>query len=308
MVSVVIPVYNRTKYICEAINSVLEQTYKNYEIIVVNDGSTINVRNILKPFINKIKYLYQANKGLAAARNTGIKNSKGKYLAFLDDDDLFEPKKLEAQVLILENNADIGFLYSDCYEFDTDKKANMRLNLAVGREKTSNEFAKLFFVNPNVRVPTILIRRECFEDVGLFDENLSQHEDGDMLLRIALRWKVKFSDYPSARVRHHGYNMSKNRIEMNEAIIKSSKKILSLHPEFKNSLCINADDRLAEIYFQLGKEYFSKRMIRSSIIQFKSSRKLSKKYVNMHRICKALLKRLFNTDFRILINRHLKPY
>jgi len=223
-VSVIIPVYNRLEYICEAIESVLAQTYKNYEIIVVDDGSTSNVKRVLESYMDEIKYIYQENKGLAAARNTGIKNSKGKYLAFLDDDDLFEPKKLEIQVSVLEDNQDIGFVYSDCYEFDTTNEAKMRLNLTVGRNKPSSEFAKLFFMNPNVRVPTVLARRKCFEDVGLFDESLSQHEDGDMLLRIALHWQVKFSNYPSAKVRHHADRMSQDRIEMYKAITKSTKK------------------------------------------------------------------------------------
>jgi glycosyltransferase involved in cell wall biosynthesis len=294
MVTVIIPVYNRLEYISEAIDSVLAQTYKDYEIIVVDDGSVTDISKTLEPCMGKIKYIYQANKGLAAARNTGIKNSKSKYLAFLDDDDLFEPRKLEVQVLVLKNKASIGFVYSDCYEFETRNKREAWLNLAVGRDKPNSEFAKLFFMNPNVRVPTFLIRRKCFDDVGLFDANLPQHEDGDMLLRIALRWQVKFSDYPSARVRHHNNNkMSQDRIEMNEAIIKSSKKILALYPEFKNSLGIDADDRLAQIYFQLANASLSKRMIRNSIIQFRSSGALSKKYVNIPWLCRTLLKKPF---------------
>jgi glycosyltransferase involved in cell wall biosynthesis len=304
LVSVIIPVYNRSEYVCEAIDSVLAQTYKNYEIVVVDDGSGSNVKQVLEPYFGKIKYFYQENKGLAAARNTGIKHSTGKYLAFLDDDDLFEPRKLEVQVEMLENNPEVGFVYSDCFVFDTDEPSELRLTLAEGRDKPRNEFARLFFMRPNVYVPTFLVRRRSFEDAGLFDEILPQHEDGDMMLRIALSWQVKFSDYPCGRWRGHANNMSRDRIGMNKSIIKSSEKILALHPEFKNSLGIDANDRLAELHFLLGKAYLQKRMIRSSIKQFKSSRALSKKYVNMLRTCRALLKIAFKLMSRLNIVQH----
>jgi len=131
LVSVIIPIYNRIDYIHEAINSVLEQTYKEYEIIVVNDGSSVNVKEALEPYRDRIVYLYhQENRGIAAARNTGIKGSKGKYIALLDEDDLFEPQKLEIQVPILENNPEVGFVYSDFYTFYTEQTISVTV-LAV---------------------------------------------------------------------------------------------------------------------------------------------------------------------------------
>ncbi|MEK6645251.1 MAG: glycosyltransferase family A protein [Candidatus Firestonebacteria bacterium] len=283
LVSVIIPTYNRLDYIHEAIDSVLAQTYKNYEIIVVNDGSSVDIRKALEPYKDKIVYLsHQENRGLSAARNTGIKNSNGKYLAFLDDDDLFENQKLEIQVPVLENNPAIGFVYSDYYIFNS-KSTDMKLRLAAGRDDTQ-KFAQIFFLNYNVAVPTILIRRTCFEDVGFFDEDLRQHEDGDMLLRVALQWRVGFSEYPSARVRYHDNQMSRNRIEIYNSIVKSWGKILSTNPEFKNSLGIIASDKLAELYFQLGRAYINNDMLKNSIAQFKLSRQLSKKYVNARKM------------------------
>lgn len=253
LVSVIIPTYNRTTYIGEAIDSVLAQTYENYEIIVIDDGSSVDVKKVLKPYEDKIKYLYQENRGLAAARNTGIKNSSGDYLAFLDDDDLFEPRKLEIQVKILESNPDVGFVYSDCLEFDTNKRTKLELNLAVCRNRPAGEFANLFFINPSVRVPALLVRRKCFEDAGLFDETLAMHEDGDMLLRIALHWRTRYSDYPSARVRYHEANMSKDDIVMYKSILKSSRKILSSYPEFNKSLAETAERQIKQIEHNLFK-------------------------------------------------------
>jgi hypothetical protein len=116
-------------------------------------------------------------------------------------------------------------------------------------------------MNPNIRIPTVLIRRKCFEIAGLFDENLAQHEDGDMLLRIALRWEVQFSNYPSARVRHHGDRMSQNRAEMYQAIITSSRKILEEFPDFKRDLGGYSDRRMAALYYLLAHAYLENRMI-----------------------------------------------
>lgn len=257
VISVIVPVCNRTKYIGEAIESVLAQTYRNYEIIVIDDGSSVDIESALNPYADKIRLLHQSNKGLAAARNNGIRYSNGKYLAFLDDDDLFEPRKLEIQVGILEDESSIGIVYSDSYEFNDQERSTCILNPAVGHGSPSEEFAKLFFIDPNVRVPTVLVRRECFGDVGFFDETLLQHEDGDMLLRIALNWKVRFSDYPSARIRHHPNQMSLDRTTMNRSLLISAEKIMVQHPEFRKYTGPIADKRITEI---------KKRLIESLII------------------------------------------
>lgn len=259
LVSVIITIHNRIEYISEAIKSVLTQRYKNYEIIVVDDGSTIDVKDVLEPYKDKIKYLYQENKGLAAARNYGIRNSRGKYFAFLDDDDLFEPRKLEIQVAILENNPEVGFVYSDGYVFDTTNPSELELNPAVARDRQNNEFVKLFFMNTNVFVSSALVRRKCFEDVGLFDESLRQNEDSDILLRIALKWQVKFSDYPSTRIRHHPYRMSLNRIEIYDSVLKSCQKVLRLYPDFRKDLGADANKKIAELHYLLARAYIKDR-------------------------------------------------
>ena len=294
LVSIIIPIYNRTDYICEAIDSVICQTFKNFEIIVVDDGSLTNVSGFLKPYIKQVKYIYQNNKGLASARNTGIKNSQGRYIAFLDDDDLFEPCKLETQVPLLEDNPDIGFVYSDCYEFQQTRNNQKELNFAVGRNKSSTEFAKLFFMCPNVRVPVVLVKKECFDTSGFFDEMLPQDEDGDMFLRIALKWKVFFSDYPSARVRHHGNQMSLNRVSMYESIIRSTEKILAMHPEFKSELGPLADRRMSELYFELGKACMEKFMMLKALQSFRSSRIISKEFINIKNIPALFLSYILN--------------
>ncbi len=112
-VSVVIPAYNAMTYLPETITSVLQQTYTDFEVVVVNDGSTDKIEEwIVQISDPRIKLVSQANLGLAGARNTGIRESQGKYLAFLDADDLWEPTKLEKQVKILEKNPEVGLVYT----------------------------------------------------------------------------------------------------------------------------------------------------------------------------------------------------
>jgi len=254
LVSVIIPTYNRVEFLGEAIESVLDQSYQNYEILVIDDGSIIDVKSKLKPYLDKIKYIYQKNQGLAAARNRGIKESKGEYVAFLDDDDLFEVDKLKTQVAVLEGDSKVGFVYSDGYIFKNTDPGALIFDAASGRLQKPELFAELFFMNPNVFVSALLIKRECFDQLGGFDENLSQNEDGDMLLRIALNWKGKFSSYPSARVRYHDSKMSRDRIDMYKAVLKSWNKILKSYPHFKESLGIKGEDRISELYFLLAQE------------------------------------------------------
>lgn len=298
LVSVIIPTYNRLKFLDEAIRSVLAQTYQNIEIIVVDDGSILNVNKAIKAYKNKIRYIYQKNSGLSAARNKGIINSSGEYLAFLDDDDIFEPRKLEIQTAILRKFSEVGFVYSDYYIFQTDYRDQLELSLATGRNIPATEFAKSLFLNPNVAVPTVLIRRTCFKKVGLFNESLYQHEDGDMFLRIALHWKIKFSDYPSARVRYHANKMSMDRIGIYSSIINSSNKILASYPEFKAILGDDANRRFADLHFKLGTAYLDKHKLNKSIVQFKLSHKLDSRSITVRTICIIVLKLLLKSLFR----------
>ncbi|WP_143438568.1 glycosyltransferase family A protein, partial [Hydrocoleum sp. CS-953] len=111
-VSVIIPVYNCDRYISQAIESILAQTYQSYEIIVIDDGSTDNTRLALQPYIEKIRYVYQENQGVSAARNHGIDLARGELIAFLDADDFFLPDKLTAQVGVFDAQPNLGIVHS----------------------------------------------------------------------------------------------------------------------------------------------------------------------------------------------------
>src|SRR3990170_3473675 len=135
-VSVIIPAYNSARFLPEAIESVLAQTYKDYGIIVIDDGSTDNTKETLEPYFDKIKYIYQQNQGAASARNTAIRHSQGEYIAFLDADDVWLPEKLHIQVEYLNNNPGIAMVYSPSVTISedgglTDKK-NKNMGLPSG--------------------------------------------------------------------------------------------------------------------------------------------------------------------------------
>jgi glycosyltransferase involved in cell wall biosynthesis len=186
LVSVIIPAYNAGRYIKEAVDSALAQTYKNCEVVVVDDGSTDNTRQVLAPYIDagKIKYIYQENKGLAGARNTGIKNSSGEYITLLDADDIFLPRKIERQVNFLEKHPECDICYCDLYHFYEDKPDQLlKLNYRYysGKEVLPHLIAGNF-----IAPISVVARRTVFERFGYFDETLKRSEDIEFWLRIAL--------------------------------------------------------------------------------------------------------------------------
>jgi glycosyltransferase involved in cell wall biosynthesis len=198
-VSVVIPTYNTGKYIVETVNSVLAQSYKDREILVVDDGSTDNTKEVLKPYMKQINYIYQENKGRAGARNTAIKIAKGKYIAFLDSDDLWTAGKLEKQVAIMEQHQQIDFLFGDKQRFADNGTIIIS---SMFKEKGYNQeffgdplyvrdpYVKLL-MEPYVPTGTVIMKRECFDGSGLFDESIYA-EDWEFWLRIALFNKLAY--------------------------------------------------------------------------------------------------------------------
>ncbi len=185
LVSVIIPSYNTEKYVREAVDSALRQTHKNIEVIVVDDGSTDGTKAILEPYIKsgQITYIYQANKGLAGARNTGLHASRGEYIALLDADDIFMPEKIARQVAHLETNPQCDVSYCDLYHFwdeETDKLFKLQYQYYSGKEVLPHLLAKNF-----IAPLSTVFRRGAFEKFGYFDENFRRSEDLEFWLRLA---------------------------------------------------------------------------------------------------------------------------
>ena len=211
LVAIIIPTFNTGKYIKEAVDSAINQTYKNKEIIVVDDGSTDNTKEILDIYIqdNKIKYIYQENKGLAGARNTGIKAANGDYIAFLDSDDIFLPNKIEKQIEFLENNRDCDVCYCDVWHFyDDEPNKLMKLDYKYysGSEVLKN-LLKKNFINPL----TVVTRRSVVDKYGVFNEYFKRTEDWEYWIRLV--WQgVKFCFLPEILAK---YRMRKDSLSFN---------------------------------------------------------------------------------------------
>lgn len=190
LVSIVIPAWNAERYVKEAVESALAQTYPRCEVIVVDDGSVDGTKNVLEPYIrdHRIIYIHQANKGLAGARNTGIRTARGAYIALLDSDDAFMPEKMERQVRALEEHAEYGACYSDLIHFtDTTPRKYFHHRYTYPSGDILEPLLHRQFLNPL----TLVVRKAVFENDGYFDESLRRSEDWELWLRWA-RAGVKF--------------------------------------------------------------------------------------------------------------------
>jgi glycosyltransferase involved in cell wall biosynthesis len=201
-ISVIIPVYNRQAFIGEAIQSVLDQTCSDYEIIVIDDGSTDETAGVVRRFDDRrIHYIYQDNQGVAAARNHGLRIAQGEYIAFLDSDDLFLPEKLETQLAYLRQNPNVGLVYTAYTALDVQNnhKTTHRADLR------GDVYARLLRNCP-IATPTVMIPRRVLEHAGTFDESLHLGEDVDLYIRIARHYEIGAINQPLTEVRLHSDN------------------------------------------------------------------------------------------------------
>lgn len=182
-VTIIIPCYNCERYIEEAVNSILVQTYKNYEIIVINDGSTDDTSACLASYNNQVRYVYQSNQGVSAARNRGIELAQGKLVAFLDADDYFLPDKLEAQVAAFEADPDLGIVHSGWCR--VDHNGNWLANVEPWHEVPQLDLESWLLWKP-VLPSAMMFRRDWLQWAGGFDPNFPQSEDTELILRLAL--------------------------------------------------------------------------------------------------------------------------
>ena len=245
-VSVIIPTYNQAKFINNAIESVLKQSFRDFEIIVVNDGSTDNTEAIVKGFIDfRIRYIGHSNNlGLSEARNNGIRASRGEYIALLDSDDEFLPEKLDIQAKLLQKEpSDVGVVCA--WSYNIDENGNYISKRFLPR-KGGYIFEDLLSTN-YMSVPALLIRRECFEKVGLFDSSLDGQEDWDMWIRIAKYYKFSLIKIPLARRRIHPNRISSHL----EKKVITAKRIIK---KYINELKIRRKIH-SRHYFYIGRRY-----------------------------------------------------
>lgn len=223
MVDVIVPAYNAARYLSVAIESVRAQTFEDWRIVLVNDGSTDDTAAIASRYAGqlgaKLKYVEQPNQGLPAARNAAIRNSSAEYLALLDADDVWLPQRLEASLQCFENRPAVGLSYGFIAWIDAQGK--ILRTFAERQKHGEGKIAPYIYMRSvHLPCPTITFRRKCVEEVGLFDESLRATEDRDLWLRIALRYEVALVPSLLAHYRTSAGSMSSDPERMLQAQLR----------------------------------------------------------------------------------------
>lgn len=252
-VSVIIPNYNYANYISRTIDSVLAQTYKNLEIIVIDDGSKDNSLETLKKYGDKITVLTQQNQGVSRARNNGTANSNGEYIAFLDADDIWLPEKLETQMQRFFDDAEIGLVHCSMDFIDpNDQPCGENYNGMEGN--VAEEFLRF---EKGVVVgagSTGVVTRRIFDELGGFDERLSTAADWDFCYRLATKYKLGFVRKPLVLYRIHNSNMHGNIAVMEHDMMLGFDKAFDGETKLNRRECYgNLHKTLAGSYFRAKK-------------------------------------------------------
>jgi len=207
LVSVIIPNFNYSQFLKTAIESVLSQTYVNFELIVVDDGSTDDSLQVIRGYGNKLKLLTQKNSGVASARNLGIESARGKFICFLDSDDTWDPHKLQLQVDFLMNS-EAGLVYSSILVCDGHLESSSLL-AAMYRGDCRHYFYK--FPGRSIVLlgcSSAMFRKEVIDSIGQFDTSLSTAADWDFFRRAANHCSFDYINLPLVKYRKHNSNMS----------------------------------------------------------------------------------------------------
>jgi len=223
-VSVVIPAFNREKLLKRALDSVFKQTHKLTEVIVVDDGSTDGTAVMIKAFFPQVKYFFQKNKGVSAARNLGVKNANGTLIAFLDSDDEWLPEKLAKQVEFL-NSSPFGWVQTREKWIRNEKEIHPGPKHQMISGMIFNESCELCLVSPSA----VMLEKKLFEKYGMFDESLSACEDYDLWLRILAYEPIGLIEEPhTIHYGGHADQLSQKYWGMDRFRVKTLTKLLKM--------------------------------------------------------------------------------
>lgn len=252
LVSIIMPVYNSENYIERAITSALAQIYTNYELIIIDDGSTDRSKEIIFKYKERLNYIYQKNAGASAARNNGINNSNGELIAFLDADDMWYPEKLMYQVDAYINNPEAALIHTE-----VDKSTSFDGYFPIIQEDTKAIYKPFLniFEFPNLKTPSVMIPKKILDRFGLFDIELPTAEDKDLFLRCSYNEVVLyipqklvycsvFPDSLSDDLRSYDDNISvvNNFLLLHPEFYKNNKKLVHtvksrIYCEYSEDLC-----------------------------------------------------------------------
>jgi len=266
-VSVIIPCYNHAHYLPDAVNSVLAQTFTDWEALIVDDGSTDNTCEVAAQFTDpRIRYIYQENRGLSAARNTGIRAAKGEFIALLDADDVWEPTFLEVMITALQaeptaSAAYCGFRYMNA--------AGKLLKQSVLKAVPSEQFHdELLYQGSWLNPCSVIVRAFAYREIGPFDETLHACEDSDMWLRLSE--KHRFIGVPQVLVRYRraGNNMSDDVERMSRAKIRVFEKHLGALDTPIEMWPVNKRLAIRQVYSMQVQEYLAQQDVSASAKAF----------------------------------------
>lgn len=309
LVSVIIPTYKRANLIFEAISSVLAQTYQNFEIIVINDGYQDETEQIIAKINDpRVKYIYQENSGPASARNTGIKNANGCYIAFLDSDDLWHEDKLEKQLKILDKNPRVGIV--SCHSSYRDFEGN-EIFKKISNAKNNMDYVKGLVFEPDrvfTGTPTLMIRKECLDRSGMFDESLKLFEDWDLCFRIALNYDVAIADEVLTIVRtsRESFSAASDEIKFKENYLRYLDKIFE-NKELPSDIKQGKNSAYGNVYWYIGnRTLYSSKNKALALECFQKSLSYSKKRLKKFNFCFALILSLLPICFLDLYLKYRK--
>jgi len=280
LVSVIMPTYNRAKYISDAVESVLAQTYRNIELLIIDDGSCDNTYEVVSPFLkdHRLHYIKQQNSGAAAARNKGLELMTGRYVAFIDSDDIWNSNKLDIQLSVLHELPEVSLVCSDfsCgdnnnikekshiksyfsvfhdYNLDYDDvfanrmTTNIKGLAAYEKVYWSNIYNTILFGNM-ILTSTCICRKDIFKCVGFFNSKYKTLEDYDLFLRISKYYKVAFIDKPLIV-----YRYSQNQLSGEAFFEKLCKNLIDI---FNANLSGIDDKEFHRRFSERIKKHFSR--------------------------------------------------
>ncbi len=244
-VTIVVPAYNASEYIAKTVKSVLQQTYTDFELLVIDDGSTDDTADIVHNFSlqdSRVKLISQENQGVSVARNTGIKMAKGEFIAFLDADDLWLPNKLVSHLEHLHQNSEVGVSFGKVEFLSSNGELTGYIsNSPLGAIKSEY----LLYENPTVTTSNIVVRREVFEQVGYFDEQISYSEDLEWLLRLSCHqaWKIEGINKVLTRYRISQNSLSSDLYKMEQGWNLLINKVMNYAPYLVNQHYYKAQSR-----------------------------------------------------------------
>jgi glycosyltransferase involved in cell wall biosynthesis len=256
LVSLIVATYNRSAFLAETIESVLRQRFQNYELIVVDDGSTDDTRNVLEAYGSRLRYIYQENRGPSAARNLGVRNARAPWIAIQDSDDLSTPDHLETLYGYVSEHPDCGMVFANgSYLKGTEhnRETVIPLHKSERLAKDGIQLTELF-ERSIVRLQAALISKACYEAIGGHDESLRICMDLDLAFRLFMRFPVAHLNRVVFQYRKHQGNIGRNEELRLVENIQVIEKLTREFPEVKHLLGQKAvARRTAYRYYRLAK-------------------------------------------------------